>query len=52
MKRSDWGTGGINNLNIEVEIFGNVAVTTMKMVFFNNTSRILEGELTFPMPGR
>ena len=37
-------------VDINVEIFGNVATTTMKMVFHNNTSRILEGELTFPMP--
>jgi hypothetical protein len=40
----------LKRLDIEVEIFGNVAVTTMKMVFYNNSSRILEGELTFPMP--
>ena len=37
-------------VEINVDIFGNVATTTMKMVFHNNTSRILEGELTFPMP--
>ena len=40
----------LKNMDIHVEIFGNVAVTTMQMVFHNNTSRILEGELTFPMP--
>ena len=40
----------LKKMDVEVEIFGNVAVTTMKMVFHNNTSRILEGELTFPMP--
>ena len=40
----------LKKMDIEVEIFGNVAVTTMKMVFYNNTSRVLEGELTFPMP--
>ena len=43
-------TVSLTNLNIDVEIVGNVAVTTMQMVFHNNTSRILEGELTFPMP--
>ena len=40
----------LKKMDIEVEIFGNVAITTMKMVFHNNSSRILEGELTFPMP--
>ena len=40
----------LKNIDIDVEIFGNVATTTMTMVFRNNTSRILEGELTFPMP--
>lgn len=43
-------TVSLKSMDIDVEIFGNVAVTTMKMVFHNNTSRILEGELTFPMP--
>ena len=43
---------GVNlkSLNVEVEIFGNVATTTMTMVFHNSTNRMLEGELTFPMP--
>ena len=40
----------LKKMDVEVEIFGNVAVTTMTMFFHNNTSRILEGELTFPMP--
>ena len=39
----------LKKIDIDVEIFGNVATTTMTMVFHNNTSRILEGELTFPM---
>ena len=43
-------TVSLKTMDIDVEIFGNVAITTMKMVFHNNTSRILEGELTFPMP--
>jgi tetratricopeptide (TPR) repeat protein len=43
-------TVDLKSMDIDVEIFGNVAITTMKMVFHNNTSRILEGELTFPMP--
>lgn len=43
-------TVSLQKMDINVEIFGNVAITTMQMVFHNNTSRILEGELTFPMP--
>lgn len=43
-------TVSLTKLEIDVEIMGNVAITTMQMVFHNNTSRILEGELTFPMP--
>ena len=43
-------TISLTKLDIDVEIFGNIAITTMQMVFHNNTSRILEGELTFPMP--
>ncbi|MDR3260249.1 MAG: DUF2135 domain-containing protein [Tannerella sp.] len=40
----------LEKMDIDVEIFGNVAVTTMKMVFHNHSDRVLEGELTFPMP--
>ncbi|MDR1601888.1 MAG: hypothetical protein LBS42_05620 [Tannerella sp.] len=40
----------LERMNIEVEVFGNIAVTTMTMDFRNHTTRILEGELTFPMP--
>ena len=37
-------------LKVDVAIFGNIAKTTMTMVFQNKTNRDLEGELTFPMP--
>lgn len=37
-------------LNIDVQITGNIATTVMKMTFHNSSNRILEGELTFPMP--
>ncbi len=40
----------LQKLNIEVQIMGNIATTTMTMTFFNNSTKILEGELTFPMP--
>lgn len=38
------------DLKVDVAIFGNIAKTTMTMVFDNKTNRNLEGELTFPMP--
>jgi hypothetical protein len=45
------GTVFLKKIDINVEIIGNVATTAMKMVFqSNNRSRVLEGELTFPMP--
>jgi hypothetical protein len=40
----------LKKLNIDVQITGNIATTVMTMTFYNNSSRILEGELTFPMP--
>lgn len=38
------------DLKVDVVIFGNIAKTTMTMIFDNKTNRDLEGELTFPMP--
>lgn len=40
----------LQKLNIDVQIMGNIATTTMTMTFYNSTSSVLEGELTFPMP--
>ncbi|MDN3586682.1 VIT domain-containing protein [Pedobacter aquatilis] len=40
----------LKKLSIDVQITGNIATTVMTMTFHNNTNRILEGELTFPMP--
>lgn len=40
----------LQKLNIDVQIMGNIATTTMTMTFFNNSSTVLEGELTLPMP--
>ena len=40
----------LSKLNIDVQITGNIATTTMTMTFRNSSNRILEGELTFPMP--
>jgi len=42
---------GVNlqQLKIEVVIYGNVSRTTWQMTFYNSTSKILEGNLTFPL---
>jgi len=40
----------LQSLNIEVEVTGNIASTRYTMVFKNEADRILEGELTFPLP--
>ena len=40
----------LQKLNIDVQITGNIATTTMTMTFYNNSPTVLEGELTFPMP--
>ena len=39
----------ISALHIQSDIIGNIAVTTMDMTFFNETDRVLEGELIFPV---
>lgn len=44
------GTGiSLEELDIEIEVVGNVATTITKMTFYNSTERILEGELNFPL---
>ncbi|WP_231426624.1 VIT domain-containing protein [Pedobacter sp. Leaf250] len=40
----------LSKLNIDVQITGNIATTVMTMTFQNSSNRVLEGELTFPMP--
>jgi hypothetical protein len=40
----------LQSLDIMVEVTGNIASTRYTMVFKNKTNRILEGELTFPLP--
>ncbi|MGY0041240.1 VIT domain-containing protein [Pedobacter sp. NJ-S-72] len=40
----------MKSLHIEVQVYGNIATTVMTMSFVNTSSRVLEGELTFPMP--
>jgi tetratricopeptide (TPR) repeat protein len=40
----------LQQLKVNVSIVGTVATTTWTMTFKNKTSRILEGELDFPLP--
>ena len=40
----------LQSLNYDVKITGNISTTVATMVFKNNSSRILEGRLTFPLP--
>jgi tetratricopeptide (TPR) repeat protein len=40
----------LNRLDLDVQIAGNIATTTITMRFCNGSNRVLEGELTFPMP--
>ncbi len=46
----DSGKVEMNSLKIDVKVVGNIAITTMEMQFCNKSKRVLEGELTFPMP--
>jgi hypothetical protein len=39
----------LQDLDIDVKVTGSIATTTWTMVFRNESSRILEGELTFPL---
>jgi TonB-dependent SusC/RagA subfamily outer membrane receptor len=39
----------LRQLKIDVAIYGNISRTTWQMTFYNTTSRILEGTLTFPL---
>ncbi len=39
----------LSELSVEVEVMGNIATTKLDMIFVNDTNRILEGELEFPL---
>ncbi len=39
----------LSELSVDVEVMGNIATTTLDMIFVNETNRILEGELEFPL---
>ncbi len=52
MKTGDKDPGSVylQKLAVDVKIAGTLATTTWTMTFKNKTQRILEGELTFPLP--
>jgi len=39
----------LQQLKIDVAVYGNISRTTWQMTFYNSTSRILEGTLIFPL---
>ncbi len=39
----------LNELKIDVNVVGHIATTTFEMTFYNNSNRILEGQLYFPL---
>ena len=39
----------LSELSVDVEVMGNIATTKLDMIFVNDTNRILEGELEFPL---
>jgi len=36
-------------LNIDIKIIGKIAVTTLDMTYYNDNSRVMEGEFNFPL---
>lgn len=40
----------LEGFKVEVKVTGTIAITTMEMRFCNRANRVLEGELSFPMP--
>lgn len=47
--KTENATLGLKQLNIKVEVVGNIATTTYDMLFYNPYRRVLEGELSFPL---
>ncbi|MGV0923184.1 VIT domain-containing protein [Empedobacter tilapiae] len=48
--RPDEKSVSLKSMDVQVEIFGNLAKTTTTLVFTNSSSRNLEGNLVFPLP--
>ncbi len=45
----DKGTISVKKLKVNVQIVGDIAITTYDMSFYNSSNRVLEGELNFPL---
>jgi hypothetical protein len=39
----------LRNLKVDIRVTGNIAVTTLDMIYFNPNSRVMEGEFSFPL---
>jgi tetratricopeptide (TPR) repeat protein len=39
----------LDELKIDIKVIGQIAITTMDMTYYNNNSRIMEGEFNFPL---
>ena len=39
----------LDNLKIDIKIIGQIAITTLDMTYYNNNSRVMEGEFNFPL---
>ena len=39
----------LNELQIDINVVGHIATTTFEMTFYNDSERILEGQLYFPL---
>lgn len=50
LKTSAPGSVTLQSLHIDVQVTGNIATTVMTMQFRNTSNRVLEGELSFPLP--
>ena len=40
----------LQSLDVNVKVIGNISTTQMTLVFKNNSTKLLEGRLTFPLP--
>ncbi len=49
-ERPDENSVSLQSMDVQIEIFGNLAKTTTTLVFMNSSSRNLEGNLVFPLP--
>ena len=39
----------LDKLSVDIKIIGQVAITTLDMTYYNNNSRVMEGEFNFPL---